>query len=114
MVAKKDQCIIKDIIKKCQRIVSKNSGIDFSSFSVNLDLIEIICFNLIQIGELVNKLSEDFINSYSDEDWRSIRGMRNRIAHGYDSVDYETVYESINVDVPHLMDYCKKILDESK
>jgi len=33
---------------------------------------------------------------------RAFVGLRNRIAHGYDTVDHEIVWDTINVDIPDL------------
>lgn len=42
--------------------------------------------NLVIIGEAATKLLKDykqFLDQHPDIPWRSIKGMRNRIAHGY-------------------------------
>lgn len=46
----------------------------------------------IQIGELVGRLSEEFIGVHSEIPWHAIKGMRNLHAH-----DYENVYKSMNL-----------------
>ena len=50
----RDRGILLEIIKHCQRILSKNNEMDFDSFLSNDDLREIICFNLLQIGKIKN------------------------------------------------------------
>ena len=57
----RDRGILLEIIKHCQRILSKNNEMDFDSFLSNDDLREIICFNLLQIGELAKKFTDDFL-----------------------------------------------------
>ncbi|MDO9224736.1 MAG: DUF86 domain-containing protein [Pseudomonadota bacterium] len=37
---------------------------------------------------------EDFLDQHSDVPWRSMKGMRNRIAHGYFDIDLEVVRET--------------------
>ena len=41
-------------------------------------------------------------------------GLRNRIIHGYDSVDDEMVYETLHVDIPSLRQVLQAALDENK
>lgn len=44
-------------------------------------MVEACVFNLSQIGELVNKLDKEFIESYPEIPWFKMRGLRNRIVH---------------------------------
>ena len=37
--------------------------------------------------------------------------MRNRIVHGYDTIDIEIVWNTINSEITSLSDYCKKIIE---
>lgn len=110
MISERDECIIVDVISRCKRIIEKNNGISYEVFCLNYDLTDIVCFNLIQIWELVNKLSNDFRTTHNGEDWKSMIGMRNRIVHGYTSIDFETVFDTMNKDVPKLLDYCNNLL----
>ncbi len=45
-----------------------------------------VILNLVIIGEAATKLMSgypEFVEGHPDVPWRSMRGMRNRIAHGY-------------------------------
>lgn len=66
---------------------------------------------IIQLGELVAKLDEDFMNQYSDIPWRQIKGMRNIYAHDYDMIDNDTVWEAITEEVPVLKEKLQIILN---
>lgn len=45
----------------------------------------------------------DFLNSnFPDIPWKSIIGMRNRIAHGYFELDADLVLEAIKIGIPPL------------
>jgi len=57
---------------------------------------------IIQIGELVARLDEDFIAKYTNIPWRQIKGMRNIYAHDYDIIDNDTVWETITKEIPGL------------
>lgn len=64
---------------------------------------------IIQIGELVTRLGEDFMKRYSDIPWRQIRGMRNIYAHDYDIVDNDMVWETLTEEIPILREKIQKI-----
>ena len=53
-----------------------------------------VILNLIIIGKVATKLLQsqsDFLEHHSDVPWRSMKGKRNRIAHGYFDINLEMV-----------------------
>ncbi len=44
-------------------------------------------------------------------EWRSIKGMRNIIAHDYGCVDCGMLWNALAVDVPELASYVRNLLD---
>ncbi len=66
-----------------------------------------VILNLILIGEEATKLIKDdeaFTNLHSQIPWRNMKGMRNRIAHGYFEINLETVWETIQTALPTLIE----------
>ena len=110
MLSKKDRGILLQIVVRCEKICFKTNNVEKEVFDNDVDLQEIICFNLFQIGELVNNLSGEFLLQYNDIPWRLIKGMRNRIVHGYDTIDLDIVWNTIKENVKHLLVYCKEII----
>ena len=91
MLGVKDKGILLQIIKRCNRVIEKVSNTSETDFSLNDDIKEVVCFNLFQIGELANGLSKEFLKEYNKIPWKQIIGMRNRIVHGYDTINFEIV-----------------------
>jgi len=54
------------------------------------------------IGEAANHISEETKALSKNTDWRVIIGMRNRLVHGYDRINYVTVYEVAKHDLLQL------------
>ena len=111
MLGLKDKGILLQIIKRCNRVIEKVSNINENDFSLNDDIKEVVCFNLFQIGELANGLSIEFIKEYNKIPWKQIIGMRNRIVHGYDTINLEIVWNTANESILELKEYCKEILN---
>lgn len=66
-----------------------------------------VVLNLILIGEEATKLLKDdeaFADQYPQVPWRSMKGMRNRIAHGYFEINLDTVWETIQTALPRLIE----------
>ena len=47
---------------------------------------------------------------YSKILWKQIIGMRNRIVHGYDTINLEIVWSTVIESIPELKSYYKEIL----
>ena len=59
---------------------------------------------IIQIGELVGRLSDEFMEEHKDIPWHAIKSMRNLHAHDYEKVDLEIVWDTLTRDIPELRD----------
>ena len=73
-----------------------------------------VILNLILIGEEATKLLKDneaFAEQHPQVPWRSMKGMRNRIAHGYFEINLETVWETIQTALPSLIEQLPAIQD---
>ena len=55
------------------------------------------------IGEAALRLPDDFTNRYPHIPWRQIFGMRHVLAHGYDVVRDEVLWDTATVNVPELL-----------
>lgn len=54
------------------------------------------------IGEAVKNLPDDLKIRYPDLDWRRMAGTRDRLIHGYFSVDFELIWDIIQNKIPPL------------
>ncbi|GMU94090.1 MAG: hypothetical protein AMXMBFR4_31480 [Candidatus Hydrogenedentota bacterium] len=55
------------------------------------------------IGEAAAKVSATTQTRLSTIDWRGILRMRNRLIHGYDTVDPARVWDAVELDIPGLI-----------
>ena len=106
----KDMIIIKKISEYCKDIQKIVTCTRFEDFVENITVNRATAMTLQQIGELSKKLSDDIKLRFNDIKWEDIRGLRNRIAHDYEGIDWNIVWEAVEKDVPELLDYTQKIL----
>ena len=66
--------------------------------------------NFIVIGEMVDRISEEFKSAHPDVDWKQIKGLRNIIAHDYFGVDAEELWQIIKKQLPSLKKTMEKLL----
>lgn len=76
-------------------------------------LMELALVRLIEIvGEAASKVSPEGRQQYSSIPWREVVNMRNRLIHGYDSIDLGVLWDTIDVDLPGLIAMLEEILIE--
>jgi len=98
-------------MEKAERFVADMSYEDFikdekTVFAV-LRAIEVI-------GEAVKHLPMDFRMKFPDIPWRDIAGMGDVLVHGYFAVDLETVWETIQTNIPKTKPFFLRVLKEIK
>jgi len=114
MVTTKEIGLLLAIIKHCTYIEGKITGIKYDEFMQNEDFQRMMCFSILQIGELAKHFDKTFITKYGLVPWIKIMGMRDRVAHGYDSIEKDVVWSTIQLDIVPLHEYCNQILEENK
>ena len=55
------------------------------------------------IGEASTKVSEETQARLTSIEWRGIRTMRNRLIHGYDTVNFNILWDTIELALPPLI-----------
>ena len=68
--------------------------------------------NFIVIGEMVDRISVDLKERYSDVDWQKIKDFRNIVAHDYLGIDAEEVWQIIQNHLPKLRTDIERIIAE--
>ena len=103
----------KQIIEKINKYANQTlifvRGMTLEKFSSDEKTVSACVFNLSQIGELVGKLSEEFVDKHSEIPWRKIKGLRNRIVHDYDGIQLNIIWDVIKNFLPKLIDDIKRI-----
>ena len=109
----RDQSVIEHIYGYCKEIEDELAQIncDRVKFDENSVYKNSFALCVLQIGELVALLSEDYKESKSSIEWKSIKGMRNVVAHKYGSFDFDVLWETITEDIPNLKVFCERELN---
>ncbi len=81
-------------------------GLDKDDFLADKRTQQAVIMSLIIIGEAATKVMDcdtDFVQSQPDIPWRNMRGMRNRIAHGYFEINLDIVWDTVQTALPELL-----------
>jgi uncharacterized protein with HEPN domain len=60
------------------------------------------------IGEAATRIPREEQVRYSDVPWSEIVSLRNRLIHGYDTVDFDILWQIMNQDLPGLIKALRK------
>lgn len=110
--SEKDVRILTHIVSYCDQIdlTVERFGNDYECFARDIVYRNAAALCVLQIGELVGKLSEGFRDQHPDVPWKQIHAMRNIIVHAYGTVDAEITWEVVTEDIPGLRRYCERLL----
>ncbi len=81
------------------------AGMSRDDFLADKRTQQAVILSLIVLGEAATKVMDrypDFANAHAQVPWRNMRGMRNRIAHGYFDIDLEVVWDTVQTALPPL------------
>ena len=62
------------------------------------------------IGEAASRIPEEFRSRYPEVPWHLTVGIRNRLIHGYDSVNFDILWTIIQEDLPPLIEQLQRIV----
>jgi uncharacterized protein with HEPN domain len=65
------------------------------------------------VGEAASRTPVDERAQHPDIPWSQIVGLRNRLIHGYDSVDFEILWQIVNHDLPALIVALEQIVSSA-
>jgi len=64
------------------------------------------------IGEAASRIPKKEQARYADISWSEIISLRNRLIHGYDTVDFDILWQIVSQDLPGLIESLRKVPGE--
>ena len=106
MSAQSARDLIGHIVQAALDARSYVDGLSREDFLADKRTQQAVIMNLIIIGEAASKVMDvhaEFAQQHPEVPWRSMRGMRNRIAHGYFDIELNVVWNTVQEDLPALL-----------
>ena len=109
-----DKIYIQHILDAFNKIIKHTKSMTEEEF-LNNDVIQDVAVRQLEIvGEATKNLSQALREKYPDIRWKSMAGMRDKLIHEYFGVDYVTVWDVANAEVPDLKEKIEQILRKIK
>lgn len=101
---------ISDILDALAAIQTYTAGLTFAGFANDRKTVDAVIRNIIVIGEAASRLPETIVLQYPDIPWREMRDIRRIVAHEHLGVDRKILWETIQSDLPELVEPFKEII----
>ena len=89
------------------------AGMTYDAFCADAKTLKAVVWNIAMIGEAVRHVPAEVVGAHPEIPWAAIRGMRNQIVHGYDTIDYEIVWNVVQDELPPLVPLLERVIAES-
>ncbi|HVT90127.1 MAG TPA: DUF86 domain-containing protein [Tepidisphaeraceae bacterium] len=99
---------MRDILDSAQSIRTYLTGVSHEQFLANPEKQDAVLRRFEIIGEAASRLSPETQSLFPNLPFRSMRGMRNIIAHDYGDVDVEQVWKTASSDIDILITSLEK------
>src|SRR4051812_47213304 len=91
------------------KIARYTGGMTEAQFRAADQTVEAVVWNLTVLGEAGRHIPPHVVDSYPEVPWPQIRGIRNRIAHGYDQIDWSIIWNVVTIELPPLAPLFERI-----
>lgn len=103
MTKRDEAATLQQMLDYSREVIALTAGKSRETLTHNR-VLELALIRLLEmIGEAANRLPEDLRKRYPAIPWRQMIGLRNRLIHGYDSVDRDILWQIIGGDLPGLL-----------
>ena len=101
---------VEDILDAMEKAKILLENVTYDQFEHDFRINYAVVRALEIIGEAAKRIPDTVRQDYSQIPWKSMAGMRDRIIHGYDTVDMQIVWDVVKQDIPKIKPYIRKIL----
>ena len=109
-IRKSSKIVLQKILKEISIVDAITKRYSREEFLADVIAQRAAAMTIINIGELTTVLPDDFRQACPQIPWRNIKGLRNIMAHKYEIVDFEDVWETAVTSIPELEKQLREIL----
>ncbi len=100
-----------DMLGAIEAIQVYTDGVSYEAFCSNPEKIDAVIRNFQVLGEAASRVPLEVRAAFPDIPWSVIRGMRNVLVHNYRAVNTETIWETIQHDLPPLLPALRRTIE---
>lgn len=108
----RDRLFIEEMINAAERARELTASVTLDELENDTLRRDALLWNFTVLGEAATKVSEELKVQHPDVGWRRPADTRNRIIHGYWSIDLEILYTTANDQLGGLVKALRSVLDD--
>lgn len=101
-----------DMVEAAEKIERYTDAMSREEFVSDEKTVDAVLRNLEILGGAAKLLSDDVRGQASEIPWSEMAGMRDKLIHGYATIDLDIVWETVSEDVPHLRSKLESLVVE--
>ena len=101
-----------DIRDSAEKINRYTREMTYEEFVDDPKTVDAVLRNFEVIGEAAKNVPDDIRQEYDDVPWAEMAGMRDKLIHGYATVELQIVWATIQEEVPGLKTQIESVRDE--
>lgn len=109
----RDYAAIWDMSQAIREIQQFTADFSESSYLETLWIQRVVERNFEILGEACRRISREFQQEHPEIDWRNTVALRNIIAHRYEYVDHEVLWNIMQNRLPSILESLDRLLDEN-
>lgn len=110
----RDELLVGEMVEAATRATDLVRGHTVEQVEADRDRREALLWNFTVLGEASAQVSNDTKAAHPDVGWRNPTQLRNRIVHGYWSIDFEILHTTATDQLPVFVKQLRAVLDTLK
>lgn len=103
----RDTQFLLDMLQSAELIMTYTAQCSQAEFVANVQLQDSVIRRLLVIAEAARRVSETTRQILPNISWSEINGMRNRLVHEYDDINFNIVWDVVQLEIPSLIQELK-------
>ncbi len=103
---------IEDMLEAAEKIERYTDAMNREEFVSDEKTVDAVLRNLEILGEASKVISGDVREQAPEIPWSEMAGMRDKLIHGYATIDLDIVWQTVSEDVPPLRSELESLLVE--
>ena len=101
-----------DILDGVEKINRYTGEMTYEEFVGDSKTVDAVLRNFEVIGEAAKNVPDEIRQEYDDVPWAEMAGMRDKLIHGYATVELQIVWTTIQEEIPRVKTQIESVRDE--